>query len=240
MNFLHMKSEEKAGLRITVIFHLVVLIVLLLYGIGTEIMPENSFVLDFSKQEEKEQVEKQEKLEEEISKKLDRMIDKARTENPVKNVIVSKNLSDDRHSAAEAEQLMSDAARLAAELKGGYKDAIEEDAREETVDISPKKEKGPQAEYKGPSVLSWTLEGRKATHLPIPAYRCYGAGSVTVVIVVDQQGNVLNAKISDAESAEDKCLRDFAIRAARLSKFNRDMKAPVRQAGEIVYSFVAQ
>ena len=57
-----MKSEEKAGLRITVIFHLVVLIVLLLYGIGTEIMPENSFVLDFSKQEEKEQAEKQEKL----------------------------------------------------------------------------------------------------------------------------------------------------------------------------------
>lgn len=240
MNFLHMKSEEKAGLRITVIFHLVVLIVLLLYGIGTEIMPENSFVLDFSKQEEKEQVEKQEKLEEEVSKKLDRMIEKARTENPVKNVIVSKNLSDDRHSAAEAEQLMSDAARLAAELKGGYKDAIEEDAREEAVDISPKKEKDQQAEYKGPSVLSWTLEGRKATHLPIPAYRCYGAGSVTVVIVVDQQGNVLNAKISDAESAEDKCLRDFAIRAARLSKFNRDMKAPVRQAGEIVYSFVAQ
>lgn len=235
-----MNTEEKAGLRITVIFHLVVLIVLLLYGIGTEIMPENSFVLDFSKQEEKEQVEKQEKLEEEISKKLDRMIEKARTENPVKNVIVSKNLSDDRHSAAEAEQLMSDAARLAAELKGGYKDAIEEDAREETIDISPKKEKGPQAEYKGPSVLSWTLEGRKATHLPIPAYRCYGAGSVTVVIVVDQQGKVLNAKINDAESAADKCLRDFAIRAARLSKFNRDMKAPVRQAGEIVYYFVAQ
>ena len=65
-----MKSEEKAGLRITVIFHLVVLIVLLLYGIGTEIMPENSFVLDFSKQEEKEQVEKQEKLEEEYPRSL--------------------------------------------------------------------------------------------------------------------------------------------------------------------------
>lgn len=235
-----MKKEDRAGIQITIIFHLVVLIILLLMGLGHEIVSENSFVLDFSKQEEKEREIQQQDFQEDISKRLDNLIASRNKENPIRNVAVSNNLSDDRHSAAEARQLMADAERLASDLRGGYKSSIEEDAREETVDIKGPKKDEPKAEYKGPSVLSWTLEGRKATHLPIPAYRCYGAGVVSVSISVDQQGNVVNAKINDAQSSADECLRNFAVRAARMSKFNRDMKAPVRQAGEIVYSFVAQ
>lgn len=221
-------------------FHLVVLIILLVWGIGHELVAENSFVLDFTKQEQKELEQKKQDFQEDIQKKLDDMIAAANRDNPIRNVAVSNNLRDDRHSAQEASDLMSDAARLAAELKAGYKSDIEEDAREETVDIKPKEPKNEGREYKGPSVLSWTLEGRKASHLPIPAYRCYGAGEVTVVISVDQQGNVVNAKVNDAASSADDCLRNFAVRAARLSKFNRDMSAPTRQAGEIVYCFIAQ
>lgn len=235
-----MRKEDKAGLQFTIIFHLVVLIILLVWGIGHELVAENSFVLDFTKQEEKELEQKKQDFQEDIQKKLDDMIAAANRDNPIRNVAVSNNLRDDRHSAQEASDLMSDAARLAAELKAGYKSDIEEDAREETVDIKPKEPKNEGREYKGPSVLSWTLEGRKASHLPIPAYRCYGAGEVTVVISVDQQGNVVNAKVNDAASSADDCLRNFAVRAARLSKFNRDMSAPTRQAGEIVYSFIAQ
>ena len=95
-------------------------------------------------------------------------------------------------------------------------------------------------EYSGPSVVSYTLDGRKASHLKIPAYRCLGSGDVTVIITVDPSGKVLNAKVLDAVSAEDKCLRDFAIRAARLSRFSASTKAPARQTGEILYRFVAQ
>lgn len=235
-----MRKEDKAGLQFTIIFHLVVLIILLVWGIGHELVAENSFVLDFTKQEQKELEQKKQDFQEDINKKLDDMIAAANRDNPIRNVAVSNNLRDDRHSAQEASDLMSDAARLAAELKAGYKSDIEEDAREETVDIKPKEPKNEGKEYKGPSVLSWTLEGRKASHLPIPAYRCYGAGEVTVIISVDQQGNVVNAKVNDAASSADDCLRNFAVRAARLSKFNRDMSAPTRQAGEIVYSFIAQ
>lgn len=235
-----MRKEDKAGLQFTIIFHLVVLIILLVWGIGHELVAENSFVLDFTKQEQKELEQKKQDFQEDINKKLDDMIAAANRDNPIRNVAVSNNLRDDRHSAQEASDLMSDAARLAAELKAGYKSDIEEDAREETVDIKPKEPKNEGKEYKGPSVLSWTLEGRKASHLPIPAYRCYGAGEVTVIISVDQQGNVVNAKVNDAASSADDCLRNFAVRAARLSKFNRDMSAPTRQVGEIVYSFIAQ
>lgn len=234
-----MRREDRAGLELTIIVHLVVLIVLLLWGIGREIAAENSFVLDFTKQEEVEKEQKQEEMQEEISRKVDEMIARATSSNSIRNVAVNGQLRDDRHSAAEARELMNDADRLAKELKAGYKSDIEEDARETAVDYQkPAKEEA--KEYSGPSVLSWTLDGRKASHLPIPAYRCYGAGVVSVAIAVDQQGKVINAKVNDAASSDDSCLRNFAIRAARMSRFNRDLNAPVRQAGEIVYSFIAQ
>lgn len=234
-----MRREDRAGLELTIIVHLVVLIVLLLWGIGREIAAENSFVLDFTKQEEVEKEQKQEEMQEEISRKVDEMIARATSSNSIRNVAVNGQLCDDRHSAAEARELMNDADRLAKELKAGYKSDIEEDARETAVDYQkPAKEES--KEYSGPSVLSWTLDGRKASHLPIPAYRCYGAGVVSVAIAVDQQGKVINAKVNDAASSDDSCLRNFAIRAARMSRFNRDLNASVRQAGEIVYSFIAQ
>lgn len=234
-----LRKEDRIGIEITIIVHLVVIIILLLLGIGRELVGENSFVLDFSRQEEREEQQKQENFQEEVSRRLDDMIARANNGNPIRNVAVNSQLRDDRHSAAEAKALMNDADRLARELKAGFKSDIEEDARETAVEYrnEPKQE---TREYSGPSVLSWTLEGRKASHLPIPAYRCYGSGEVSVAINVDQQGNVTGAKVNDAVSADDQCLRDFAVRAARMSKFNRDTKAPVRQAGEIVYSFIAQ
>ena len=239
-----LKKENKAGLYITVIFHLTVIIVLLAVGIDSNLKPENSFVLDFSKQEEIERQKKEEIFKEDISKKLDDMIRAAQSapQSQIRNIAVdagSSTLKDDR--GTDADQLYKDAARLAQQLRDGQKDAIEEDARDETVQMQHQKKEDTSAkEYSGPSVVSYTLDGRKASHLKIPAYRCLGSGDVTVIITVDPSGKVLNAKVLDAVSAEDKCLRDFAIRAARLSRFSASTKAPARQTGEILYRFVAQ
>ena len=63
---------------------------------------------------------------------------------------------------------------------------------------------------------------------------------VSLIITVDNAGNVTGAKIQEEVSTDDRCLREFAIRAARLSKFSSDPKAPARQAGNIVYQFLAQ
>ena len=41
-------------------------------------------------------------------------------------------------------------------------------------------------------------------------------------------------------SSADQCLRNFAVRAARLSRFSASPSAPPRQTGEIVYRFIAQ
>lgn len=226
------------------IFHLTVIIVLLAVGIDSTLKRENTFVLDFSKQEEMERQEKEMEFREDISKKLDELIEASRNtpSSQIRNIAVDSrsSLKDDR--GTDAEQLYKDAERLAAELKNGQKDAIEEDAREETVEMpsDKKKDESNQKEYSGPSVVSYSLEGRKASHLNIPAYRCYGEGDVTVIITVDNSGRVVNAKVLDAVSSEDQCLRNFAVRAARLSRFSASQTAPARQSGEILYRFIAQ
>ena len=89
-------------------------------------------------------------------------------------------------------------------------------------------------------MVSYNLEGRKASTLKIPAYRCYGSGDVTVIITVDNSGRVVGAKVMEEISSDDSCLRSFAIRAARLSRFSASSTAPPRQTGEILYRFIAQ
>ena len=233
-----MNTEDKAGLYITVIFHLVVIIALLVSQIGAVLKGENSFVLDFSKQEEIQKEKEEQDFKEEVSQKLDELISSAGT--PVRNIAVDRSsiLKDDRNT--NAEQLYKDAEKLANELKGGFK-VDEPDEDYASVSKPEKKnEKVSKQSYGGPSVVSYELDGRKASRLSIPAYRCMGSGHVTVIITVDPSGNVVNAKIQDGVSSEDKCLRDFAIRAARLSKFSASSSAPARQMGNIVYMFVAQ
>lgn len=235
-----MKKEDRAGLQLTIIIHLVVLIVLLVFSIGRQLQRENSFVLDFTRQEEVERQQQEQQFQEDIEDRIERKIALSKAAAPVRNIAVSGNLRDDRNSDAQTAQLYREAAQLESDLRNGYKPGIEEDAREEAVEIPGQSAPKEQKEYSGPSVLSWTLEGRKASHLPIPAYRCYGAGQVHVIIVVNQQGQVINTKVDDAQSESDQCLRNFAVRAARSSRFNHDSDAPLRQAGEIVYSFIAQ
>ena len=237
-------KDDRAGLYITVIFHLTVIIVLLLYQIDSTVRKEESFVLDFSKQEEIERRQKEEVFREDISRKLDELIAAAHNSSaPIRNIATDASraqLKDDR--GTDAEQLYKDAERLAQDLKNGQKDGIEEEARDETVEMQhqQKQEQKNQKEYSGPSVLSYNLDGRKASHLPIPAYRCYGAGDVTVIITVNNAGQVVRAKVMEEISSTDNCLRSFAVRAARLSRFSASSEAPANQTGEIVYRFIAQ
>jgi len=239
-----MNKENRAGLYLTVIFHLTVIIVLLLYQIDSTMRREESFVLDFSKQEEIERREREEVMKQDISQKLEDMIALARqqTSGQIRNIAVDAGaqLKDDR--GTDADQLYKDAERLANELKNGQKDGIEEDSRDETVEMQHqnKPDQSQQKAYSGPSVVSYTLDGRKASHLKIPAYRCYGAGDVTVIITVNPQGQVINAKVMEEISSTDQCLCNFAVRAARLSRFSASASAPARQTGEILYRFIAQ
>ena len=239
-----LSADEKAGIYTTVIVHLAVVIVLLLAGLDWSIKQEKGFLMDFSQLEEKERLQEEiERLEQEaafkesIAQRLQQEIDAAP---PVHGVAVDRAaLKDDR--GTDAEQLYKDAQRLQEELARGHEIQQEEYADPNPVKPAqeePKKEDAPV--YSGPSVVSYYLDGRKASKLPIPAYRCMGAGQVTVLIKVAPNGSVVEAKVDESVSSADKCLKEFAVRAARLSKFSAKADAPARQQGNIVYEFVAQ
>ena len=238
-----LSQEELAGIYTTVIVHLAVVIVLLLAGLNWTSKRENSFVLDFSKLEEKERLEEEiERLRQEaefkesIAQRLQEQIDAAP---PVRGVAVDRAaLKDDR--GTDADQLYKDAQRLQEELSKGFEVPQEDYADPNPTPAKTEEKKQEAQSYSGPSVVSYFLEGRKASKLPIPAYRCMGAGQVTVLITVDPGGTVVSAKVDDAASSKDGCLRSFAVRAARLSKFSAKTDAPARQQGNIVYEFVAQ
>ena len=239
-----LSADEKAGIYTTVIVHLAVVIVLLLAGLDWSIKQEKGFLMDFSQLEEKERLQEEiERLEQEaafkesIAQRLQQEIDAAP---PVRGVAVDRAaLKDDR--GTDAEQLYKDAQRLQEELARGHE--IQQEEYDDPNPVKPaqdepKKEDAPV--YSGPSVVSYYLDGRKASKLPIPAYRCMGAGQVTVLIKVAPNGSVVEAKVDESVSSADKCLKEFAVRAARLSKFSAKADAPARQQGNIVYEFVAQ
>ena len=217
------------------------IIALLLYQIDSSLRREESFVLDFTKEEELARKMKEQKFKENISKRLDDLIAASRNSGePIKNVAVDANsqLKDDRNT--DADQLYKDAERLAEELKNGQL----EDAREETVELpseeKKKKDDTKKKEFKGKAVVTYNLDGRKASSLKIPAYKCYNSGDVTIIITVNNAGTVVGAKVLEEISSDDTCLRNEAIRAARTTRFNSSPSSPPNQTGEILYRFIAQ
>lgn len=231
--------DQQAGIYITAIIHVAVIIVLLAVQIGFTIQKENSFVLDFTQQEELERLEREVELQRNAAAQLEQMLAAAQS-TPIRNVTVDRSaLKDDR--GTDADQLYREAERLARELRDGQNQTAEDpEAFAAAEPEKPRPAKEPERSYSGPSVLSWSLDGRKASHLPIPAYRCYGAGEVTVIITVNNRGDVVNAKVDESLSSADACLRTYAVRAARLSRFSSSQEAPARQMGTITYAFISQ
>lgn len=236
-----MKKETKTGIYLTIIVHLVALIVILSLQISSMIRKDSSFVLDFTQQEELEAAQRKEQMRAEISEGLDELI--AEIQRQSRNVAVDATqrnqlLRDDRHKNPaevykEAEELQKrlDAARKEVEEQGGQEAVAAQKNKDERENEKP---------YTGPAVLEYSLEGRKAMSLPIPVYKCLGGGDVTVAIQVDRKGYVKKMAILQDFSSQDRCLQEFALRAARQSRFTASEEAPPLQPGEIVYRFIPQ
>ena len=240
MGFLDSK-EKKAGFYSTIIFHLVVIIICLLTAIQKVVSEETSFVLDFSKLEELERVEKQEELKAQASKELDDLLSGNASSSAYRNVAVdrsSRALKDDRfknpnqvYDEARELQRKLDASRAAAQREqGADEDAVSQDNLPDS--------NAPQ--YKGPSVISYSLDGRKAISVPVPAYKCQGGGDVSVQIQVNRKGYVVSAAVIESVSSSDECLIRSAVAAAKRSRFRASSSAAEKQVGEIVYRFIAQ
>lgn len=92
----------------------------------------------------------------------------------------------------------------------------------------------------GNVTVSYSLGGRNATKLPVPAYKCENAGSVVVDIVVNQNGVVESATVSKSSSKTDSCLSEVAVNFARQTRFELGTSWPQKHTGTITYMFLAQ
>ena len=108
--------------------------------------------------------------------------------------------------------------------------------------VAEKKEKPEEkGTFRGPTRIFYDLAGRHHVDLPIPIYKCQGAGQITLAIEVDRQGRVIKAEpASSLSTTKDPCLTETAVEHALRSTFNADPGAPVKQAGFLTFVFVSQ
>lgn len=114
--------------------------------------------------------------------------------------------------------------------------------QEEKPKITVKKESAAEkGTFRGPTRIFYDLAGRHHVFLPIPIYKCEGAGQITLTIEVDRNGNVIKAEPANSLSTtSDPCLTETALSHALRTKFNSDPGAPLKQAGFLTFVFVSQ
>lgn len=233
-------KENKIGLLTTIIVHLVILIIFLIFKINEVVRVEQVFELDFTGQEEYEQLQKLEAAKETAAKELEELLKDNRSASPYRNVAVDRSAKSP-DNAKGRDKVFDEARELQKRLdasKRAAEEALDSESEGESDGRPQQQENAPA--YTGASLLSYTLDGRKAINIPIPAYKCVGAGDVSVRITVNRKGYVVAAQIIENASAADECLRSESLQAARRSRFTASANAPERQIGEIVYRFVAQ
>lgn len=89
--------------------------------------------------------------------------------------------------------------------------------------------------------IDWSLNGREAIELPHPNKGIQASGKVIVEIIVDNNGQVIEATPGKKGSTTtDGRLYEAAQRAAMKARFNVSASAPPHQKGTITYIFELQ
>jgi TonB family protein len=237
-------KDNQIGIYTTVIFHLVVFLALALNEIRTRTIQSKSIELVYQTVEKAPEIapeEERKKIEEELSKMLREMPNSdVRLPNLTMNAAAQG--SESGRGQGSVSFFSSRNSASIREEKERKEKAQEEKKNRGVDDIStdePVKNSEESQAYKGPSIMSYYLEGRTGIYLPIPAYKCLNGGDVTVLIEVNSLGYTVSATIDKRNSSADECLHRAAIDAAERARFSTSQKSG-NQKGNIVYRFVPQ
>ncbi len=233
--------DHRIGLCVTLIAYLVLMIVFVSSKIvvGRKSHQQGLFI-DLQTLAELEQ--ERDRLEQEIRDKQRDPIDWKSVQNQVSNEnALNEKLKDDRGTnAAELNREAAEAeARMRANREAYEQGLAEERAIRERNGGQGNDQQREDRKIKGRVTVSFSLVNpvRHERHLEIPAYQCEGGGEVLLEVTVDRGGKVLNARVKEGG---DDCMRESALRAAYLSRFNIDDSAPAKQTGTITYTFIPQ
>ena len=252
--------DHRIGLCVTIIAYLVLMIAFVSSKIVVGRRPHTQgMFIDLQTLAELEK--ERDRLEQQVRERQQQdPIDWKSVQNQVSNEnALNEKLRDDRGTNAAA---LNDAAAEAERRMQANREAYEQGLAEERAirerNGAGKDEERQDRKVKGRVTVSFSLTDpvffrikgkiqkgnvpgtdpvRTSRSLNIPAYRCEGGGDVVVEITVNRAGEVVNARV---QSGGDECMRESALRAARVSRFNIDQSAPARQQGTITYIFIPQ
>jgi hypothetical protein len=248
-----MKKHEGrlVGILGTVIFHLIIAIIIMSFQIRSlNVQSRDMFAIEFLAEE---QPSVEEKLIEVPLTTIEKIL-----QGDEEMLNIARNLSNradpkvnpDEYIDMVKEELIKsgklgadnyiDEQKQQAE-KADEKLAFNDETKVKDDQNNPTESQEMAANYKGPTRIYYELEGRTHTYLPIPIYKCQGSGKVALRIDVTQKGSVEKTLVIASESTtSDPCLIEAAVRAAAITRFNSDLKAPKIQTGTLTYHFVAQ
>ncbi|MFC2112345.1 hypothetical protein ACFLTA_03680 [Bacteroidota bacterium] len=234
-------QENATGILGTIAFHMVLILFFLIIKISTEKSRlENMILVDFDEEQLEERMEA-EAPDPVFEEQLARYLEENRSNIPVNLANqIEQELSTDKYLQELEENIETNRPEDQRDLQERLKE-LEEIAQEDIIVEGEEDNQVPSDPYKGPTNIYYDLEDRYHIRLPVPVYKCEGAGLIEVKIAVDQRGRVVQAeapKIGD--TANEICLAEAAKRAAFSTRFNAKYDAPERQIGTIIYHFIAQ
>ncbi len=239
--------DHRVGLCVTLIVYLLLAIAFVAWKIVVDAPRSESMLLvDLQALEElqrqKEELEREVKMRQMAAEEFD--FSDVRNLVSNENAEPDENLRDDRGTDMRE---VNASAGAAEEAMRSNRELYEAGLREEQEILSRRGERQEQGEasdtkVKGRVTVSFSLVNpvRHSVRLIVPAYRCEKGGEVTVAITVNRNGAVIAASVDRALSADDYCMQETALDAARRSRFNIDTSAPEKQTGTITYLFIPQ
>ncbi len=238
-------EEHQNGILATIAVHLFIITLILILKIRTYTEQEYQIMIDLSQVDMEMPIQDPQEQE-----NIQEMIREMRQEYNIPSAPnIPVNVAENR-AIANIDQMVRDI-KTEMNITDPPRDRPEEIAQPEDrlleneariyEDKYPTNAEGERTIYKGPTTISYELEGRRHVYMPIPVYKCQGQGKIVVSITVNREGYVLSAKVNaSASSTQDICLTETAIKDAERSRFNISNTADTRQQGTITYQFVAQ
>lgn len=244
-------ERHKEGLLGTIIIHLVVVTVILIMKINSIQNKESALTVNLLSEEQvQELVDPTEKKEQPVQNKpmytpaekeflqarnignneanqkatdrIDQMV------NDIKNELNIKDPSPSERKTSSPQSSPSE-------------DALPDKSSKEEKTKIIRNTTGIRTFYKGPTTVSYYLEGRFDVRLPIPVYKCQGNGKVVMEIDVNQEGYIVKYEVDRTKSTiPDDCILETAQKAARTTRFNTTDNGPSIQHGSLTYIFIAQ
>lgn len=237
--------DKKNGFLGTLAFHLLLVIVFLIFKINAAKEPiYEGIELDLISLQELAMLEFQsDEIEESNEDSPSRNIAVEQIEDRVERFEDYENyeLSGQAVENIVNDMVQADVNRIIEENDLNPNDNELPDIATEALDLYKPKEHDEEQVYEGPTNIYFSLTDRIITKLIVPVYKCEGGGIVQVEIRVNRRGKVEWVSIDTAVSTtSDKCLIDAAKKAAKQIRFNFSTKAAMLQNGTITFRFIAQ